>query len=345
MSKIGISLLRAIHDWRIKRKDNFLPTPFPELDAAIGGGIPRGKTTVIGGEPSVSKSRFLLELLWHSAQRGKKALLIDVELGRTEIIQRLVCSEANLAPIAARAKPPREIIERISRFASLRILDLGGAIPLNKLSRYMELSKADIIGLDSLQRLALGSDEEAARQKVQHLMHLLERHAKEHNCAVVITSEIKRGSDGGYHFKPSDALSIFSESRSIEYAADVAIALQPKKGSKKIIKPGVPHDKLIKIIIAKNRPGGVEGILNADLVLAYPTWRIYEQTGDEHKRGPRAKELTEEAVLILLSKGIGISVEALRGVLGVKRERLETVLGELHNKGLVIQKKGFWKRC
>ena len=46
----------------------------PELDAILGGGIPTQSVNVIAGEPGSGKTIFTLQMLFHAAKRGKRAL-------------------------------------------------------------------------------------------------------------------------------------------------------------------------------------------------------------------------------------------------------------------------------
>jgi circadian clock protein KaiC len=51
-----------------------LATGSAELDEILGGGLPSGSVTVIAGEPGSGKTVFSLQLLFHLARQGKKAL-------------------------------------------------------------------------------------------------------------------------------------------------------------------------------------------------------------------------------------------------------------------------------
>jgi len=51
-----------------------LGTGSAALDSILGGGIPAGSVTVIAGEPGTGKSVFTLQMLFHHARQGRKAL-------------------------------------------------------------------------------------------------------------------------------------------------------------------------------------------------------------------------------------------------------------------------------
>lgn len=59
-----------------------LPTTFPELDAALGGGVPRGRITELSGQPTSGKATLAARLL-ASAQADRDALGAWLDLGCT----------------------------------------------------------------------------------------------------------------------------------------------------------------------------------------------------------------------------------------------------------------------
>jgi circadian clock protein KaiC len=62
--------MRGITPARLER----VGTGSAELDEILGGGLPSGSVTVIAGEPGSGKTVFTLQLLFHLARQGKKAL-------------------------------------------------------------------------------------------------------------------------------------------------------------------------------------------------------------------------------------------------------------------------------
>src|SRR3954453_7100287 len=52
------------------------PTHIDELDRVLGGGLVPGSVTLLGGEPVVGKSTFLLQALTSLARSGARCLLV-----------------------------------------------------------------------------------------------------------------------------------------------------------------------------------------------------------------------------------------------------------------------------
>src|ERR1043166_7559420 len=51
-----------------------LTTGSPAFDRILGGGLPERSLNVIAGEPGAGKTLFALQMLFHLAKQGKKAL-------------------------------------------------------------------------------------------------------------------------------------------------------------------------------------------------------------------------------------------------------------------------------
>lgn len=58
---------------------SYIPTGIPSYDRLLGGGIARGKITLISGQPSVGKSTLCYSAIAEAQKLGLKPLLYDVE--------------------------------------------------------------------------------------------------------------------------------------------------------------------------------------------------------------------------------------------------------------------------
>jgi replicative DNA helicase len=73
-----------------------VPTGFDDLDHRLAGLQPNN-LVVVGARPAVGKTSFALGILAHAAmEAGVPTLLFSLEMGRDEITQRLLCSEARV---------------------------------------------------------------------------------------------------------------------------------------------------------------------------------------------------------------------------------------------------------
>jgi len=68
---------------RLDSLDNLRASSFscgwPEIDSALGGGMPRGGVILVAGEPGIGKSTLLLQLVARVAEQGKKSIYVSAE--------------------------------------------------------------------------------------------------------------------------------------------------------------------------------------------------------------------------------------------------------------------------
>jgi circadian clock protein KaiC len=122
------------------------------LDEVLGGGIPARSITVLSGEPGAGKTVLALQLLFHAARQGKRALYFTT------------LSEPSLKLVrhmqGFRFFDPRLLDEQV------RIVDLGSTLrahdpesALATVARRVEESEPDLVVIDSFKALHDLSDE------------------------------------------------------------------------------------------------------------------------------------------------------------------------------------------
>src|SRR5579872_2116126 len=62
-----------------ERRRGALPTGFPSLDAALGGGLPRGSIVELFGPPASGKTALALQIAAHAQSQAATAAWIDAE--------------------------------------------------------------------------------------------------------------------------------------------------------------------------------------------------------------------------------------------------------------------------
>jgi replicative DNA helicase len=73
-----------------------LDTGFYPLDHALGGGLPRGGLTVVGGAPGIGKTVAALQWARHLARAGRATTYVCYEHDETELVLRLLVLEASI---------------------------------------------------------------------------------------------------------------------------------------------------------------------------------------------------------------------------------------------------------
>jgi len=73
-----------------------VPTGFPSVDNALGGGVRRGDLVVLGGEVGSGKSALALAMALRASESGAKVLLMSGEMEPARIAERALAIEARV---------------------------------------------------------------------------------------------------------------------------------------------------------------------------------------------------------------------------------------------------------
>jgi KaiC/GvpD/RAD55 family RecA-like ATPase len=79
-----------------------LPTPFPKLNAMLGGGMRNGELYVIGANQGAGKTSLALQFGLGALRRGYGVLMFSMEMGHTAVFQRMAGIEAEVDLLAFR---------------------------------------------------------------------------------------------------------------------------------------------------------------------------------------------------------------------------------------------------
>lgn len=101
-----------------------VPTPWPELDEILLGGLRAGELILLAARTSVGKSLAALEIAAGAARSGCPSTVITCEMDRNELMARLVASTGTvpLSMLVEHRVPPEEM-DRVKRAAG-RIAEL-----------------------------------------------------------------------------------------------------------------------------------------------------------------------------------------------------------------------------
>lgn len=277
-----------------------IPSGIPELDQALGGGLPVRQVTSVLGYAGVGKSEVARQFRNGASAQGYSVVHVDIELGAARIAERRLAELSGIAPI--RLRDPESIytaseIEDLSNAKSLiraenNILTLspGGGIPITDLEMLLNIALRDIdnerpalVIFDSAQRLSAAFSNTDPRIQVTLFMWWSESFARRNNVAVLLVSEQSRAAGGGMP-SPNNALTSGAESRALEFVSDVLLALVPVSSITDEIarESDISGSRVVSLLIGKNRPGGSEGYLPVDLVFEKPYWRMKTQPRQAH---------------------------------------------------------------
>ena len=232
-----------------------MSTPFATLDKITRGGLPVGKTVVIGGAPGAGKTATVVQLAFHYVSQGvhvgilaadEEADGLLVRLGQLAGFDR---DDLENGEPEARAKlaawcesVPLHLFDQDEdgvtvEEASARLKDAANGAP-------------SVFIVDSVQTARTTTGHiEIIRERIDDVVRALKSAAKVDGHLVAATSELARASyrnqDGAANI---DDLAAFKESGGIEYGFGLALVLRSRKGSA----------ELVDVSIAKNRFGGAK---------------------------------------------------------------------------------------
>lgn len=243
-----------------------IPTGFKRLDRMTNG-LQGGALIVLAARPGMGKTSLAMNLVEHAALRaGKTCAVFSLEMPRQEIVQRLICSYANVSmknalsgELSANEWKKLMLAGDQLKKSNIYIDDSSRVTPAEILSKCRRLKTTaggvDLIMIDYIQLMSSGDSKlagaENRQQEVASITRDLKIMAKELNVPVIALSQLRRIQS------KEPQLSDLRESGAIEQDADIvmfisrpeAVATQEELASGKIVKGAA------ELILAKHRAG------------------------------------------------------------------------------------------
>src|SRR4051812_4700149 len=166
-----------------------VPTGIDGFDQITGGGLPRGRPTLVCGGPGCGKTLFGLEFLIHGAEHAEPGVFVTFEETEQDLIQNVASLGHNLPELLRRKRLAIEYVrvER-SEIQETGEYDLEGLFI--RLDHALRSIKAKRIVLDTIESLFAGlSNAGVLRAELRRLFAWL----KQRRITAVITGE--RGTD------------------------------------------------------------------------------------------------------------------------------------------------------
>lgn len=243
-----------------------IPTGYKRLDKMTNG-LQSGALIVLAARPGMGKTSLAMNLVENASLRnGKTCAVFSLEMPRTEIVQRLICSYANVSMKNALSgelsqKEWKKLMlagDQLKK-SNIYIDDSSRVTPAEILSKCRRLKTTqggvDLIMIDYIQLMSSGDSKLAGNdnrtQEVASITRDLKIMAKELGVPVIALSQLRRIQS------KEPTLSDLRESGAIEQDADIVmfinrpevVATAEEIASGKIIKGAA------ELIIAKHRAG------------------------------------------------------------------------------------------
>ena len=235
------------------------PTGFRDLDSFFQGFRP-GELTVVGARPALGKSNLCLNLVRNFCRRGKRCLVLSLEMSEEEVMARLVSGTSGIPMGNA---PPEEragiafALGEISDWGIM--LDDSPRLTVDTLRSKARLAKSRLGGLDFAVVDYLGLMEAEGRgerwEKMGAVSRGLKTLAKSMGCSIICAHQINREAEKGKDGRPK--LHQLSSSGSIEADADHVFLIYRRSADPNVRAEDLTlEDRLsAEVILAKNRHG------------------------------------------------------------------------------------------
>jgi len=237
--------------------DAGIQTPWPRINAIIGGFRP-GQMITVAGLTGSGKSAFGLQVAQHAAQQGHGAAVFSLEMSEQELFERLACGNAGI---------DSKKLERNRLTDSERIAFQRAAAELANLSLWIDDSTSctlpaihaalrkhicshavKLLVIDYLQLMQSVGGRENRTQQISEISRGMKLIAREYKIPVIVLAQFNRGPAVE---RREPQLHDLKESGSIEQDSDKVLFLHPMEAA------GTPQDAPtnVRLIVAKQRNG------------------------------------------------------------------------------------------
>lgn len=236
-----------------------VPTGYPDLDRMTSG-FQKSDLIIVAARPSVGKTAFSLNIAQNVAVRaGVPVAIFSLEMGKEQLVQRILCAEANLDAGRMRTGyledddwPKLTMAVSTLAEAPIYIDDTPGITVADIRSKCRRLQQEHGLGMiliDYLQLIQGRGKGDNRQQEISEISRTLKLIARELNVPVIALSQLSRSVEQRQDKHPM--LSDLRESGSIEQDADIVAFLYRDD----YYDPESEKKNIIEIIIAKQRNG------------------------------------------------------------------------------------------
>jgi replicative DNA helicase len=247
-----------------------VPTGFTQLDNKLAG-LQKSDLIIVAARPSVGKTSFVLDIIRNVARKGKPVGMFSLEMSKEQLVDRMLCSEANVDLWKMRTgrlsdRPEDDDFPRIGHAIGVLsespiFIDDSPNINImqirTKARRLQTEHGLDLIVIDYLQLMSSSGkgNSDNRVQEVAEITRGLKGLARELNVPVVALSQLSRVVEQSKPAIPK--LSHLRESGSIEQDADVVLFIYRKAADRNYRPEDIPPDErgVAEIHIAKHRNG------------------------------------------------------------------------------------------
>lgn len=258
--------------YKNKDKKSGVETGFYDLDEMTNG-FQKGNLIILAARPAMGKTAFALNIAQNAAIRYNKTIAIfSLEMSKDELVQRLMCSEAEVESQRLRsgnmqASDWEKLVDAMDVLdsAPIYIDDTPGCSLTDIRAKCRRLAMADknlsMVIIDYLQLMETSGRETDRNQQISQISRGLKILAKELNIPIIALSQLSRATEQRQDKRP--IMSDLRDSGSIEQDADIVMfiyrgeyyASKAQTGEEEDAAEIAKNKGEAEIIIAKQRSG------------------------------------------------------------------------------------------
>ena len=268
-----VELIELWQNWTASTTD-VIPTPWPQANDWLNGGLAKGRLVTIGGRPSVGKSLGGLNIAAHAAENGRPTIFFSLEMGKHEVTTRILAcgGEADMGELIRRQIKSTNL-ERIKayvdRYTNMPLwVDDRERVTVEQIAaKCRSVPGLELAVIDYLQLVRPTDSRISREQQVAHISRSLKIMARELDIAVVVAAQLNRGpvKDG----RPREpTIADLRESGSVEQDSDQVLLLHRDNDD----------EEVVKLLCGKNRVGRTG---ETELVFEGKYARLVGQTEEE----------------------------------------------------------------
>ncbi len=278
---------------------------FTGLDNLLNG-LHGSDLMVLAARPGTGKTSLAMNIVGNVAQQGYTCAVFSLEMGKDQLVQRLLCSVAGVSMGTAlkgkmnktewlKIAKAKEILSNSNIF----IDDSAMITPDEVLSKCRRLKKKhglDLVMVDYIQLMSSRTAHvDNRQQEISEISRNLKILAKELNVPVLALSQLSRAVESR---KGRPQLSDLRESGAIEQDADIVMFIHnpAKNATEKELAEGKIQENVYELLIEKHRSGST-GIIKLYFKGECTTFlNVNEDTGEpigdiDNSKTPKKPEL------------------------------------------------------
>jgi replicative DNA helicase len=240
-----------------------IPFGFRALDRMVPGANP-GDLILVAARPSMGKTALACGVAVNMAQRGKRVLILTLEMTARSLIERLIATHAGVSLSVIKQGPPKDVLDRFYQASldleKLPIRIVENATTPERQAAVVQTMKqgagVDVVFIDYIGLVKSGQRTTNRNDEVSEISRSLKHLAQRYEVPVVALSQLNRACESRDNKRPR--LSDLRDSGSLEQDADVVMFLHRPDYYRRQQDPAAKDlDSTAEILVAKQRNGPV----------------------------------------------------------------------------------------